>query len=259
LRLRVLGANGRDDHRIRLAICSDVAAPAIHADASFTSALREPLAQTAEELLVERAPTTACLHRYVSLFDARRGATVYSDGLAEYEATDDGRVLVTLVRAVGELSRNDLPERPGHAGWPVPTPGAQCHGVFAASFALLLHGHRDAATVDLVERTADDVLLPIAGFTLRSALSVPPATAGISLGGTGFAFSACKEAESGAGVVLRCVNLLDAPAAGVWRLGFAAEHAWRARLDETPQSELVAGSEIHFTAGPNEIVTIIVR
>jgi alpha-mannosidase len=68
---------------------------------------------------------TAPLQRYVSLFDERKGATVYSDGLAEYEAREDGSVAITLVRAVGELSRNDLPERPGHAGWPAPVPGAQ--------------------------------------------------------------------------------------------------------------------------------------
>ena len=32
-------------------------------------------------------PPTAPLHRYVSLFDDARGVTVFSDGLAEYEAT----------------------------------------------------------------------------------------------------------------------------------------------------------------------------
>ena len=57
---------------------------------------------------------------------------MFSDGLAEYEARDDA-IVVTLVRGVGELSRNDLAERPGHAGWPAPTPGAQCLGEFAAS------------------------------------------------------------------------------------------------------------------------------
>ena len=79
---------------------------------------------------------TAPLHRYVSLFDGSRGCTVLSDGLAEYESRDDGSVAVTLVRSVGELSKSDLPERPGHAGWPVPTPQAQCRGPFAANLAV---------------------------------------------------------------------------------------------------------------------------
>ena len=41
-------------------------------------------------------------------FNESAGITVFSDGLAEYEARDDGAMLVTLVRGVGELSRNDL-------------------------------------------------------------------------------------------------------------------------------------------------------
>ena len=71
--------------------------------------------------------------------------TVYSDGLAEYEVTHEGTVAVTLVRAVGDLSRNDLPERPGHAGWPVSTPEAQMLGPFGGEFALFPHA---AASVD---------------------------------------------------------------------------------------------------------------
>ena len=114
-----------------------------------------------DERRIEAPPPTAPLHRYVSLFDSTRGVTVYSDGLAEYEADATGDVAVTLVRSVADLSRNDLPERPGHAGWPVPTPEAQMLGPFAAELALFPHGPRTGETVDLIERTADDVLLPL--------------------------------------------------------------------------------------------------
>ena len=95
------------------------------ADAAFGSVRRVPVVVSDDERRVEAPPPTAPLHRYVSLFGADRGVTVYSDGLAEYEAEPTGDVAVTLVRSVADLSRNDLPERPGHAGWPVPTPEAQ--------------------------------------------------------------------------------------------------------------------------------------
>ena len=79
-----------------------------------------------------RSRATSRSHRH------RRGATIYSDGLGEYEiARSTARVALTLLRSVGELSRNDLPERPGHAGWPAKTPEAQEQGAFAAGFALL--------------------------------------------------------------------------------------------------------------------------
>src|SRR5207237_2227688 len=72
---------------------------------------------------------------FVDAGDARIGATVIGKGLMEYEivgASDlvyEPVIALTLVRAVGDLSRNDLATRPsGHAGPPVATPGAQCLG-----------------------------------------------------------------------------------------------------------------------------------
>ena len=116
------------------------------------------------------------------------------------------RYVVTLVRGVGELSRNDLVERPGHAGWPTPTPGAQCLGEFGGEFAVMLHGPRLAPTIDAIERAADDVLNPLVGTTLRSAISVQPRVDGVELVGAGLAFSTIKESEDGEWLVLRCVN-----------------------------------------------------
>jgi hypothetical protein len=41
----------------------------------------------------------------------------------------DGTILVTLLRAFGQMSREDMPERPGHAGWPTPSSRA-CSGTW---------------------------------------------------------------------------------------------------------------------------------
>ncbi len=188
------------------------------ADAAFGPVRREPI--IAQAVTAETPPATAPLARYVTLATSTLGVTVYSDGLAEYEATPSGEVAITLLRAVGQLSRNDLPERPGHAGWPVPTPEAQSLGTFSANFAILPHGKRDARTIDLGERMADDILLPLSGTTLRSALTVPPNTSGVELEGEGLAFSTCKESEHEGWLVLRCVNLTDQEVAGRWRCGF---------------------------------------
>jgi alpha-mannosidase len=196
----------------------------------------------------------------VSLFNVSGGCTVFSDGLAEYEARDDGSVAITLVRAVGELSRNDLPERPGHAGWPAPTPKAQCIGPFEAAFAVMLHGPRLGATIDAIERAADHVLCPLVGTTLRSALEVPTPVHGVELVGSGLAFSSLKESESGEWLVLRCVNLRDDEVDGSWNLPFIPREAHLARLDETIVSALAASERtIAFRAAPRAIVTVVVR
>jgi len=258
--VRVRGTNRGRDHRLRVGIRTGVVGSEVWADAAFGPVRRRRLEVPEEDMRNERPPLTAPLHRFVSLFATPTGATVFSDGLAEYEATDRGELFVTLLRAVGELSRNDLPERPGHAGWPAPTPRAQSIGPFAARLALLLHGGRDAPTIDLIERTADDALLPLEGRTLRSALHIPEALVGVELEGRGLAFSTLKESEDGEWIVARCVNLLDEPVDGHWRFGVPVREARLARVNEAPLDALVPdGRRIPFKAEPRDVVTILLR
>ena len=260
LRVRIRGANARPNHRSRIGLRTGLVDATVWADAAFGPVQRAPLVVRPEEAAIETPPPTAPLHRYVSLFSDDHGATLFSDGLAEYEATSDGTVFVTLVRAVGELSRNDLRERPGHAGWPTPTPLAQSPGPFAASLGLMFHGPRSDATIDQIERAADDVLLPLTGETLRSALHVAPPAMGAELSGRGLAFSALKESEDGDAVVVRCVNLFDREVEGAWRFGFPIRGAHRARLDETMIEPLPHDHDrVSFRAGPREVVTIVVN
>jgi mannosylglycerate hydrolase len=260
VRLHVRGTNGGRNHRLRVGIRTGVAAGALWADAAFGPVHRERLEVPEEDMRDERPPPTGPLHRYVSLFSPTAGATLFSDGLAEYEATDRGELFVTLLRAVGALSRSDLPERPGHAGWPAPTPRAQSIGPFAARLALLMHGGRDADTIDLIERTADDVLLPLEGRTLRSALTIPEDLTGVELEGRGLAFSTLKESEDGEWTVARCVNLLSETVDGRWRFGVRIREARLARLNETPLDALVPdGATVPFSAPPRGVVTILVR
>ena len=260
LRVVLDGINGAAGHRLRVRVRTAVAEAAVWADAAFGPVRRVPVVVSDRERRIEAPPPTAPLHRYVSLFGNDRGVTLYSDGLAEYEAEPSGDVAVTLVRSVAELSRNDLPERPGHAGWPVPTPEAQMLGPFAAELAIFPHGARTAETIDAIERTADDVLLPLTGTTLRSAIADYPATPGLELEGRGLAFSAAKESEDGEWLVLRCVNLTDDTVGGRWRLPFEAREGRVARLDETPVGDVsVAGRVVEFSAPPRAVVTHLVR
>jgi len=260
VRFQLRGLNRGRNHRLRVGIRTGIAAGAVWADAAFGPVRRQQLEVPHEDMRDERPPRTAPLHRYVSVVGPAAGATLYSDGLAEYEATETGELFVTLLRAVGELSRNDLPERPGHAGWPAQTPRAQSIGPFAARLALLLHGGRDADVIDAIERTADDVLLPLEGRTLRAALRTPTDISGVELDGRGLAFSTLKESEDGQWTLARCVNLLDAPVNGRFRFGAPIREARLARLDETPLDALTPdGTAVSFVAAPRAVVTMLVR
>jgi alpha-mannosidase len=229
------------------------------ADAAFGPIVREKIDRVSSAGIKETPPPTAPLHRYVSAFREERGATVFSDGLAEYEVDTEGAVWVTLFRAVGELSRHDLPERPGHAGYPVATPSAQSPGPFEARLAFSLQGPFSDDTTTLIDRLADDVLLPLRGDTWRTAIEPPASVTGVELTGEGLAFSAVKDSEDGEWLVLRCVNLLDREVQGRWRVPGLAE-AMRARLDETPlESVAVQDGRVDFVAPPRGIVTILTR
>ena len=259
-RVRVRGENPIGDHRLRVLFASGLVDPEVVADAAFGPIVRRPIVAAESARRMELPPPTAPLHRYVSLYGAEGGLTIVSDGLAEYEAFPDGGVAITLLRAVSELSRNDLPERPGHAGWPVPTPDARCLGPFAGTFAIFPHGPRDLSTSEAVERAAEDVLLPLTGTTLRSAQHVPPVTPGIELHGAGLALSAIKDSEDGEWLVVRSVNLGSEAQNGSWSFGFPVTAARLARLDETPIEELpVDDGMVSFVAGPHAVTTILVR
>ena len=260
--LRVLldGENRDGDHRLRVCLATGLASGGTLADAAFHPVHRAPLSVPDEDQRAERVVPTAPLHRWVTRFVADSGVTVFSDGLTEYESLDDGTIAVTIFRAVSELSRPDLPERPGHAGWPVPAPGAQAIGPYRARLAVAMHGGDDWRTRERIEQLADDVLLPIRGETLRYNLEAPGTMAGLELTGAGLSFSAAAPAGAGDWVALRCVNRRDVPVQGRWRVGRPISEAVRARLDETPEAPLaVRDGVVEFVAAPLEIVTILVR
>jgi alpha-mannosidase len=124
----------------------------------------------------------------------------------------------------------------------------------------MLHGPRAITTIDAIECTADDVLLPLVGTTLRSAIDPVKEVQGIELFGQGLAFSSIKQSEDGDWIVLRCVNRTNDPIAGIWRLPFTVREASEARLDETLIAPIQASTaDVPFTAAPCAISTILVR
>ena len=121
--------NTARDHRLRMLFPTGATEVAFaRADTAFDVVTR-PARRDVPATVVNEAPvSSAPMLSVVDAGDDRTGAMVIAKGLNEYEIVQDA-VAVTLIRAVGDLSRNDLATRPsGHAGPPVATPGAQCPG-----------------------------------------------------------------------------------------------------------------------------------
>jgi alpha-mannosidase len=261
----ISGHNRRRNHRLRLVWRTDVADGEIWADAAFGPVRRfTPSAhRPAPSALTETVVPTIPMHRWVSHLSPISGAAMFSDGLAEAQV-EPHRLSLTLVRAVGALSRNDLPERPGHAGWPAATPEAQCIGPFEARTALLLHDAWSDATVRQLYEASDALLLPLVGRSWRDLDSrrSGPACAGPALSGEAFVMSAVTVAETDANtIVLRAVNVTNQQAPGAWTM--PDRGPWLVtpcRLDETPTGESYqSDAHIGFVAAPRALVTFSVR
>src|SRR5439155_21878376 len=113
---------------------------------------------------------------FVAAADGRRGHALLTPGFFEYEWTRRGDLVLTLLRAVGELSRGDLPTRPVHAGWPTATPLAQCLGTSRVELAIAPVSQAEVERGDVIPALWEDVFLPVRGFWLRDATRLAPAS-----------------------------------------------------------------------------------
>ena len=254
-------ANQATNHRLRARLPTGIRTIAI-AGAAFGSERRRPVTASPGDSPNETPVRTAPAHRFVAVAQADRGLALLAPGFFEYEYTPRGDLLFTVLRAVGQLSRDDLPTRPGHAGWPTLTPGAQCLGPTRVELALAPLRERDLSRGDLLTALWEHAFTPIRGYWVRDAiaggLTLPPVD--VTLEGGGLVLSSVAPAADG--MVLRCYNATDRPTSGAWRFGEAVRGARRTRLDGEAAVPLVleeGGRRVRFTAAAGEIVTVAVQ
>jgi membrane-associated phospholipid phosphatase len=136
--------NRASDQRLRVLCETGTRALTHHSGAAFALLERSNRFEVRKRW-IEPPTSEACLHDFVAVKGATKGLAVGVDGLREYSVLHDGgTIAITLLRAVGFLSRGDLPERRGHAGPELATPSAQCIGTRSYRYALVpLDEHTD--------------------------------------------------------------------------------------------------------------------
>jgi alpha-mannosidase len=125
------------DHRLRAHFPLPATVTGSDAECAFAVVHR---GLTAEGGVHEFGLPTFPSRRFVDASDGVSGLALLHDGLLEYEVVAEGRELaLTLLRAVGFLSRTDPQLRPNPAGPPDPLEGPQLQGMQRAEYAVMPH------------------------------------------------------------------------------------------------------------------------
>lgn len=244
--------NTARDHRLRLDLPLAAAA-----DGSVTEGPFHVVARGIERRdkgrWIQPPPTTFPVHGFVTVPDS--GLAVVAPGLYEGEVTDDGVLHMTVLRAVGWLAHDTLPER-GRVGPAIRTPDGQCLRTMIAHLRLLpyddvetLPSRARAARLGLSAVEAGPTGLLAEG---RALLTVGPAP---------LTLSAVKPAEDGDGFVVRVWNPGEKEIDADVVVGATVRGCRSVRLDEEPDGGAVRrdGSRLTFTVPPRATRSVLVE
>ena len=236
--------NRARDQRLRV-LCETGTKALTHVVGAAFGILERSNRFVARRRWIEPATSEACIHDLVAVRGATRGLAVGVDGLREYSVLHDGgTIAITLLRAVGYLSRGDLPERRGHAGPELKTPSAQCIGARDYRYTVVpLDERTDVTQATRAIREWLSPPVPISGSgQARCVLSfVDPATPVL--------LSALRAGPDG-GIAMRLMNPGRDKAVAAIRFGRPIRAAGQADLREGEISLGNTGLEIIRTAAP---------
>lgn len=254
--------NNAKDHRLRAVFPTSIATDAVVSDGHFY--LNERPVDRAEHAdWIQPPPETYPQQEFSLVEDGGRGVALLSAGLPEIAASrdQDGRAVLalTLLRAVGWLSRDDLPTRRcQNAGPTLETPDAQCGGARSFRYAVLPYsGGRVAAEVKRESRSWR-TSVPSTQGVWKDHTPGGPGLVGTSSRAT--CVSAVKKHESRDSLVVRLYNTTGEKARETLSFGRPVQAAWRVSLLEERVCEMTPdGSALDLELRPHEIATVEVE
>jgi alpha-mannosidase len=246
VRVRTEFDNQCDDHRLRVHFPLPATVHGSDAECAFAVV---PRGLTAEGGELEYGLPTFVSRRFVDASDGVVGLALLHDGLLEYEVVAEGTELaLTLMRAVGYLSRSEPSLRPNPAGPVDPVRGAQMRGPNVCDYAVLPH-RGDWRTADLYAE-ADAFLVPLERARASVATSRGLPATGTALEVNGAEVSAVT--RDAGGLVVRVFRTApDEGDVSVTRAGLPAR-GWVIDLRGAP----VRAFEGSVTLRPWEIATL---
>jgi alpha-mannosidase len=251
------------DHRLRVHFPAPYAADEAQHDGHFEVTRRPVGIPAYDTQWVEQPRPETCQRAFTAIDNGETGLLVANRGLPEVEvlkrADGNAEVAVTLLRCVGWLSRDDFPERKGHAGPGYDTPGAQMPGTWSFDYAfvpyqrekILAAYHQAYAFEAPMRGVCTDLHEGILTGT-DSFLHVEPES---------FILSAVMAGEDRQGWLARGYNLSDEPVVVTLRTIQPVQRAERISLIMDIQEPLIVLDHhtVRIQAKGHEIVTVRFR
>ena len=257
--------NTAQDHRLRVSFPTGIPVDHVLAEGQFDILVRRQshtgdkgsnLADWAEQPVPTRPQ---CAYVAARTSDGP-GLLIANRGLPEYEAREDGggiTLVLTLLRCVGWLSRDDFPCRNGQAGPQLATPGGQCTGQATFHYSLIPFNDFKAAAREAHVFNAGfrAIAVPVAEGVLESNRRI------VEIEPDSLQLTALKPSEDGSGLVLRIFNSVDEPVQARISFGVPVTAACRVNLLEEIQADLTVHSKAYLDlkVRGKEIVSIRVE
>jgi hypothetical protein len=255
--------NTARDHRLRVCFPTPVETDHFRTETPFDVVERPLDLPTETTGWPEQPAPTHPQRTFADVSDEWAGLTLINRGLPEVEARrepDGTALLLTLLRCVGWLSRDDMPVRPGHAGPGIPLLGAQCLGAYTFHYALVPYGG-DRETPGWLSTFPQAYAF---NAPIRAVVAephdgpLPAAMSFVEVSPTSVIVSAIKLAEEGDGLIIRIWNVAPAPVEARLRFSQPFSRAFVADLNERPNEELSpdADNVVPLSLRPRQIMTV---
>jgi alpha-mannosidase len=257
--IQTIVANNAKDHRLRVHFPAPFATDSANYDGHFEIRNRKIGLPTFDESWMEHPRPEVPQRAFTELSNGQNNFIIANRGLPEVEVlkNKDGNseIALTLLRCIGWLSRDDFPNRKGHAGPFLETPGAQMQGTWTFDYSIII-GRDNISSRQ--EAYAFEAQLRAVSTGLHTG-SLPAYGSFVEVSPAAFVISAIKESEDGKGWIIRGVNLSEEEiqvSIKPWRKFKKVEQVNLAEQKIAPL-RLLQDGQINLTARGHEIVTIM--
>ncbi len=251
--------NAAKDHRLRVHFPTGTPAETALFDGHFEIVHRAVDLPLNTKEWAQQPTSEQPQRAFVTVLGHETGLTIANRGLPEVAVLSDdshSEIALTLLRCVGWLNRDDLPNRRGGAGLSLAVPGAQNLGTYQFEYSIIPHSSDPLPAWQ--ESWAFQTPL-VARVTGHHEGTLKPEGSFVTCDNPRFILSTVKMVENGQELIVRGYSISTEEEQVTLQLALPFSQAVFARLDETRTGEAVTSEgngRYTFTVRPAEIITL---